>query len=217
MSESRASKSRDHEMAELEISTAQYATALKTETDFSVGSGVAQSGREFNFAAEPSLETRDDINQQLDADEPVTVESFRRGSEGSRINLGKDYVVAVDEKNVLETSHTLRVPKPSIVQHLPSELPALNPSHQKFEKSPLIQPLRALEWSARVIGLNDTERGESSGDEDEASGWNGAGHAVAGTATLEEHLLMRALEKDFATLVILQALSYPLSADNSWD
>ncbi len=65
--------------------------------------------------------------------------------------------------------------------------------------------MRALEWSSRVIGLNDPERGESSGDEDEASGWNGAGHAVAGTATLEEHLLMRALEKDFATLVILQA------------
>eukprot|EP00291_Cryptomonas_curvata_P000268 CAMPEP_0172195768 /NCGR_PEP_ID=MMETSP1050-20130122/26407_1 /TAXON_ID=233186 /ORGANISM="Cryptomonas curvata, Strain CCAP979/52" /LENGTH=203 /DNA_ID=CAMNT_0012871899 /DNA_START=1 /DNA_END=609 /DNA_ORIENTATION=- len=203
MNEARAllEKSREHEMAVLEISTAQYAPVLSTESVHLTGSDVAQtSGREFNFAAEPSLGTGDDVNQQeLDEEvSPATVESFRRGSQGSRNNSAKDHVVPVDEENVLRTSHTLRSPKTSITHHSPPVSPSLNPSHPKFEKSPHIQPMRALEWSARVIGLNDPERGESSGDEDEVSGWNGAGHAVAGTATLEEHLLMRALEKDFA-------------------
>jgi hypothetical protein len=205
-------KSRDHEMALLEIST-QYAPVLRTETEYLAGSDVAESGREFNFAAEPSLS--DDTNKQFAESGPDTVESIRRGSQGSRKNPGKDHVVAVDEENVLKTSYTLRSPKPSTVQYAPPDSPNLNPAHQKVDKSPGIQPLRALEWSARVIRLNDPERGESSGDEDDVSSWNGTGHAVAGTATLEEHLLMRALEKDFATLVILQVLKQTLNRTSS--
>ena len=53
---------------------------------------------------------------------------------------------------------------------------------------------------------HDHSDGSNSDEDDAAVGGAVQGHAVTGTATLEEHLLIRALEKDFATLIILQVL-----------
>ena len=92
MKEARAllEKSRDHEMAVLEISTAQYAPVLSTESVHLTGSDVAQTI--INYAAEPSLGTGGDMDQQ-ERDEEVSpaTESFRRGSQGSRKNSTKDH------------------------------------------------------------------------------------------------------------------------------
>ena len=167
--------SRNLEITEFEISTSQHAPSIM-----------------FHVAEQPTVETDCICKADSDASSDLNV---------------------VNESTVLGASYILRSPKSSINTHHPPISPMLSPSQPAmFEKSPKltplkksphIKPLRGLEWSARMIGLGEPDHGDSSGDEDEFNGI-GKGHAVAGTATLEEHLLMRALEKDFATLVILQ-------------
>ena len=83
-------------------------------------------------------------------------------------------------------------------------------------RSPKVEPLPRPPVSpgegalTARFSLDWSRAGDASGDSaDEAEAQErrrGGGHAVAGTATLEEHLLIRALERDFAPLVILQVL-----------
>jgi hypothetical protein len=152
---------------------------------------------------------------EISSDPIIFHESVERGSAGNSASNSLQDLIAVDEENILETSHSLRTPKPATNKYppisptlIPSQPPRIekSPPILPMKKTPKITPLRGLEWSARMIGLGDPDpdHGDSSGDEDDAVEI-GKGHAVAGTATLEEHLLMRALEKDIATLVILQA------------
>ena len=126
--------------------------------------------------------------------------------------------IPVDENTVFEVAsmHPLKQNADQTVvpisDHMQSDTEPPTNSHHVRGRGSLDMIRRSLDFirlkapvqDENRSSLDQTNRRMSGGEGNDEIDGNTQAHAVAGTATLAEHLLIRSLEKDFAKLLVLE-------------